>query len=372
MLAAVATNHSDIALEPARGFYVDPGLFASLSGLDFLRSYFDGRMLPPPVSFLYGQIIADVGPGTATFTMPASRWLLSPQGVISGATLALLADGPLGCAVQTALAPATPYTTSEISMTFLRPVQADDRLITATGKLIHAGRSLAVSEVTITEADGNVVALGSTRCFVMPQMEVPADFIEAARANPPHPQEPAWPTPHPYLRPVQGEALPQAAWDRLSGLEALQGCHSGDLPAPPISHLTGIWPEAVEKGKTTWTMPATEWLCSPVEGRLYGGAIAYLAGNAIDGSIMTTVSAGTAVAPLDLKVYFLRPVAPDGRNLTARGEVLHRGRAMAIGTSEVFNADGKRVAVASSSAMILPGRPAALTRPVDPGDLAGD
>jgi uncharacterized protein (TIGR00369 family) len=366
----VTESRSDIVHEPARGFYADPGLLASLSGLEFLRSYFDGRMLPPPVSYLYGQRIMEVGPGTATFTMPASRWLLSPQGVISGATLALLADGPLGCAVQTALAAATPYTTSEISMTFLRPVPPDDREITATGRLVHAGRSLAVSEVTITDADGNVVALGSTRCYIMPQMEVPAEFVEAALANPPHPLEPAWPTPHPYLRPVQGEALPQEVWDRLSGLEALRGCQSGELPAPPISRLTGIWPAEVEKGKSTWTMPATEWLCSPIQGRLYGGAIAYLAGNAIDGSIMTTVSAGTAVAPLDLKVYFLRPVAPDGRDLTARGEVVHRGRAMAIGTSEVFDADGKRVAMASSSAMILPGRPAALAAPVEPGEIS--
>jgi hypothetical protein len=45
----------------------------------------------------------------------------------------------------------------------------------------------------------------------------------------------------------------------------------------------------------------------------------------------------------------------------ARGTVIHRGRSMAIGTSEVFDADGKKVAVATGSAVILPGRPATVT-----------
>jgi hypothetical protein len=41
--------------------------------------------------------------------------------------------------------------------------------------------------------------------------------------------------------------------------------------------------------------------------------------------------------------------------------VIHRGRGIAVGTSEVFDADGKKVAVATGSAVILPGRPATVT-----------
>jgi Thioesterase superfamily len=67
------------------------------------------------------------------------------------------------------------------------------------------------------------------------------------------------------------------------------------------------------------------------------------------------------MAPVDLKVYFLRPVLPDGRDLVARGTVIHRGRSMAVGTSDVFDADGKKVALATGSAVILPGRPATVT-----------
>ena len=68
-------------------------------------------------------------------------------------------------------------------------------------------------------------------------------------------------------------------------------------------------------------------------------------------------AAGAAFAPVDPKVYFLRPVSPDGRDLVAQGSVIHRGRSVATGTSEIFDADGRKVAVASGSALILPGRP---------------
>ena len=40
----------------------------------------------------------------------------SPQGLISVGTLAILADGPLGCAVHTALPARTGYATSEMSL----------------------------------------------------------------------------------------------------------------------------------------------------------------------------------------------------------------------------------------------------------------
>ena len=41
--------------------------------------------------------------------------------------------------------------------------------------------------------------------------------------------------------------------------------------------------------------------------------------------------------------------------------VIHQGRSIANGTSDLFNADGKKVAVATGSAVILPGRPATVT-----------
>jgi uncharacterized protein (TIGR00369 family) len=346
--------------EPVRGFYTDPGQFVALSGLDLLRSVLEGG-LGPPIRYLSGLELTSVEPGGVTFTMPVTDWLLFPQGVVSGATLGLLVDAPLGCTVQTALPPATPFTTAEISLRFLRTVVPQSGTLTARGRLIHAGKTTGVSLVEVTDRAGRMVAVTSTRCAILPRVEVSWEVIEQALKNPPRLREPDWPSPHPYERPVAGEVLSQEIWDRTDGLGALRSLIAGDLPAPPLARFCGIAPVEADAGATTWTMPASEWLCAPVQGRLYGGAITMLAGTAIDGTVQTTLPAGTAFAPVDLKVYFLRPVPPDGRDLVARGTVIHRGRSMAVGTSDVFDADGKKVAVATGSSVILPGRPATVT-----------
>ena len=89
-----------------------------------------------------------------------------------------------------------------------------------------------------------------------------------------------------------------------------------------------------------------------------------LADGALSCAVMTINSAGSSFAPLDLKVNYLRPVLPDGGLLTARATLVHRGRSMAVATAEITNEGGNRVALASSSNMLLPGRPWS--------DLAGD
>ncbi len=357
--------------EPVRGFYTDPGQFVTLSGLDLLRTMLDSG-LGPPIRYLFGLAPTAVEPGSVTFTMPVTDWLLFPQGVVSGATLGILVDAPLGCAVQTALPPATPFTTAEISLRFLRTVAPHSGTLTAKGRLIHVGKTTGVSLVEVTDEAGRLVAVTSTRCAILPRLEVPSEIAGQVLKNSPHIREPDWPSPHPYQRPVAGEVLSQEIWDRTDGLGVLQSLITGELPAPPMAHFCGITPVEATEGRTRWTMPASEWLCAPIRGRLYGGAIAMLAGTAIDGTVQTTLPAGTAFGPVDLKVYFLRPVSPDGRDLVARGTVIHRGRSMAIGTSDVFDADGKKVAVATGSAVILPARPATVTTELTLPDLAGN
>ncbi|MBJ7597699.1 PaaI family thioesterase [Candidatus Nephthysia bennettiae] len=345
--------------EPVRGFYADPHLLAR-PGLAALEAFSDGHQLPPPIHYLSGLTFEAAAAGTARFSMPASRWLLSAQGLISGATLALLVDGPLGCAVQTRLPQATPYSTAELSLSFLRPVNDRSGVLVGTARSVHAGRTVGLAEADVIDGGGRRVAVASTRCAVLPRIELPEGFASEPL---PEPVEPAWDTPHPYLRPAVGAIQPQEVFDRLSGLDVLGGCVSGQVARPPLAHLFGVRPVSAEAGSSEWTMPASEWLCAPVPGRLYGGATAMIAGLAVEGSIETTVPAGTAFATVDLKVYFVRPVMPDGRDLRARGTVVHRGRTVAVATSEVLDADGRQVAVATGSGLLLPGRPAALAEP---------
>jgi uncharacterized protein (TIGR00369 family) len=97
---------------------------------------------------------------------------------------------------------------------------------------------------------------------------------------------------------------------------------------------------------------------------------AYFADTAITAAINTTLPANSASALVDLKVNFLRPGVPDGRRLTARAEVVHRGRQMAVARAEIVNEDGKQIAIATGSAMVLEGRIWEAERPVIAADEA--
>ena len=334
--------------EPPRGASAPFELFAR-SGLEQLRTMVRWELAPPPVHHLTGMKPTSAREGTVDFQMPATEWLASPSGFILGGVLAILADGPLGSAIQTTLPPGTPYTTSELSMSFLRPAIADGRTLTSRGQLVHAGRSLALSEATVADADGRDLAHCTSRCYIFPAIDVPS----------PPPPLPAWEpqefdTPDPYLRPVEGEPLPASCWSEMSGLEIMRGLIDGSLPSPPIHFLTGQRPVAAEEGSCTFAMPASGWLPSPT-GFVEGGALVMLADAALVSAAQTTVPAGTAVAPADITVKFIRQVKPDGGELRATARIVHRGRTTAVAEAHVHNAEGKLVCFAIGSQMILKG-----------------
>src|SRR3712207_6824001 len=106
------------------------------SGLEQMQTFIAWKVEPPPIHYLTGMRPTEVGDGTCEFQGPASGWLASPSGFILGGTLGILADGPLGGSIQSRLPAMTPYTTSELSMSYLRPAPPDGRTLTARGKVV--------------------------------------------------------------------------------------------------------------------------------------------------------------------------------------------------------------------------------------------
>ncbi|HEY1419827.1 MAG TPA: PaaI family thioesterase [Candidatus Dormibacteraeota bacterium] len=344
------TDEPAIAIweEPVRGSYGDTsGL--SLSGVERMRLTARGAVSPPPIHHLTGLRPVEAGFGSSTFAMPVTPWLQTPvPGLITGGVIAFLADGPLGTAILTVLPPLGYMTTSDLSMSFLQPATMDSGTLVGRARLIHGGRSVGLSEVNVEDGLGRQLAHGTSRGFL----------LTAPGAGPaPEPSPlPIHSTPDPYLRPVQGGPVPQEVWDRTSGLEIMRMCVSNSSPMAPIRILTGLRPIEALEGRCTFVLPASPWLASP-QPIIYGGAIALLADAALSGAVLTVSPAGGSFAPLDLKVNFLRPVLPDGGLMTAVATLAHRGRTMAVATAELYNEAGKRIALASSSAMLLPGRP---------------
>jgi uncharacterized protein (TIGR00369 family) len=138
----------------------------------------------------------------------------------------------------------------------------------------------------------------------------------------------------------------------MSGLEALRGQLDGRLPTPPIEHLTGLRLERVAPEEVILTLPASEWFCAPPRNRVQGGVVAVLAEAAMACAIQSRLPAGIALAPIDIKVNYLRPLAADGRRARGRGWSVHVGRRLAVAHAEVHDADGRAIAVATGSAML--------------------
>ena len=131
---------------------------------------------------------------------------------------------------------------------------------------------------------------------------------------------------------------------------------AGELPRPPIHHLTGLASTEAAEGETVGVLPCSKWL-STSAGTVQGGFTAMLAEFAMTSAAFSTAPADTAVATLDFKVNYLRPVFPDGNDLTARARILHRGRTLVIADGRDHQRRGQ-AGRARDGLVHVPARPA--------------
>jgi uncharacterized protein (TIGR00369 family) len=343
-----------IVAEPVRGSFAyleHPGIF-SLSGLEQLRAFAERHLPAPPLTHLTGLVVDDAEMGSSTWSIPASPWWSTAAGMFPGGALAFVADAGLAGAVFTTLPPATALLSSDLSINFLKPAFPSSGRLVARGTVIHVGTRQGLSEARVEDAHGTLLAHATSRCVVQP---LPFEPPEAPTSWP-DVEAPAFDTADPHERPAEGSTIAQDVWDTTSGLELVQHWAKGDRAPAPVCMLLGLGFTDVEEGSVTASMPASLWFCTGF-GTFYGGAVSAFADAAITTAVMTTLPEAATFGTLDLKVNFLRPVTPDGRYLVARAGVEQRGRTIAVTTCRIDDADGKRIAMASGSAMISPDRP---------------
>ena len=342
--------------QPPRGAVWGPETL-TMSGLDMLRANVTGRLPDAPISRLTGLRLSEVGHGIASAAMPASLWWQTGAGVFFSGTVAFVADLPLGCAVLTTAPPGVGVASSELSVSFLRSATIRSHTLIGRARLIHGTRSLGLAEATIEDGRGRLLGHATSRCVLFP---VDPEVASARQAG----DERASTLPDPYLADIEGEVYGQEYWDATPGIEAVRGTIDGTF-LPPAFRLMGMRGLEVSDGEASMAMATSPWLSNP-RGVTYGGAIAWFADATMSLTTLTTVPAGTAFGPLDLKIHFLRPVMPGQGELTARAKVVHRGRTIAVTHCEIFDPREKLAAQATASQLILPGRP--WDRPVHVAD----
>lgn len=138
----------------------------SMSGLDFLTAILEGRLPTPPMAETLQFRLAKVEHGAVTFRGQPGPAFYNPIGTVHGGFAATLLDSCMACAVHSTLPIGTGYTTLEIKVNLVRPITEATGAVDAAGKVIHVGRTTATAEGRLTDAQGKLLAHGTTTCAV--------------------------------------------------------------------------------------------------------------------------------------------------------------------------------------------------------------
>lgn len=120
----------------------------------------------------------------------------------------------------------------------------------------------------------------------------------------------------------------------------------------PIAELLGFHVEEVAGGRAVGSMRAGPQHTNPM-GTLHGGVLCDLADAAMGMAFVSTLSPDESFTTIALSINFFRPVWQ--ADLRAEGRVVNRGKNVGYVECEVTDQDGKLIAKATSTCVVLRG-----------------
>ena len=150
-----------------------PEVMASMAGIDFVRTMFEGRLPAPPIMQNIEPFDQMVEPGVVAFSSTPGFRHYNPIGSVHGGYAATLLDSVMGLAVHTMLPAGSGYTTLEFKISFIKGMTQDTGVVRSEGRVLNVGRRAATAEARITDAKGRLLAHATTTCLVF---ELPTDI----------------------------------------------------------------------------------------------------------------------------------------------------------------------------------------------------
>src|SRR5262245_9247069 len=135
------------------------------TALDRLRMLQRGEVPPPPVADLIGFTLTDVESGRAVVELEAGPRHANPMGTVHGGVLCDIADAAMGIAYASGLDDGETFTTLELKINFLKPVRTGR--LTATGRIVKAGRTIGLAECDVTDERESLVARATSTCMTL-------------------------------------------------------------------------------------------------------------------------------------------------------------------------------------------------------------
>ena len=139
--------------------------------------------------------------------------------------------------------------------------------------------------------------------------------------------------------------------DDMSYLDIFRAVAAGELPQAPIGQLMGFEILEVEEGRVVVGSQPGEQHCNP-NGYAHGGYAATLLDAAMYCAIATSLKDRTPWTTIELKINYVRPLAPSTGLLRAEGQVIHVGRRAGTAEGRLTDLAGKLYAHGTTSCMV--------------------
>ena len=146
---------------------IDLAEVAQLTPEEFFDGIGNGVYPHPPIGELMDFVPIDWTPGTFIFQGTPGPQHYNPLGIVHGGYAATLLDSCMGCSIHTQLKKGQGYTTLDLRISYIRALTSKTGPIRAEGTVVHLGRSTALAEGKIYDADGRLFATGTTTCLIM-------------------------------------------------------------------------------------------------------------------------------------------------------------------------------------------------------------
>lgn len=131
---------------------------AGKTGLEVMQGIRDGTLPPPPMARVIGFRCIVAEPGEVAMQLDYDPSLENAIGMFHGGVAASMLDTAMGAAANTLLPAASGAVTLDLSITYLRPATPASAPITATGKVVNLGRTVAYVTGEVTDAKGRLLA----------------------------------------------------------------------------------------------------------------------------------------------------------------------------------------------------------------------
>jgi uncharacterized protein (TIGR00369 family) len=166
-------------------------------------------------------------------------------------------------------------------------------------------------------------------------------------------------TPHTRTRLVTWDdpRIGLQARGEMTGREYLEAIRDGRLPSPPIASLLGFRLAEVDDGRAVFTCTPGEEHYNPI-GVVHGGLAATLLDSAMGCAVASGLPRGAGYTTLELKVNLIRALTTDTGPVRAEGAIIHLGRTTATAEARLTDAQGRLLAHATTTCLILRPTPA--------------